>query len=206
MGDYMGSPVQILFFLEGIINVMRKITLPLTSRDIKGVKAGDQVLLSGTIYTARDQAHKRMVDLIKKGKKLPLELKGQVLYYCGPTPAPKDRVIGSCGPTTSGRMDPFTCDMLDQGVKGLIGKGKRDGKVIKCIKKNRSVYFLAPAGCGAFLREKVTSSESVAFRDLGPEAIFELNVKDFPVIVGIDSAGNDVYKKYNKKRAEGYNR
>jgi fumarate hydratase subunit beta len=162
---------------------------------IQGLNAGDGVLLSGIIYTARDQAHKRLIEVIKKGKKLPFDLKGQIIYYCGPTGTPRGKVIGSCGPTTSSRLDIFTLFLLKKGLRGMIGKGRRSQEVIAAIKKYKSVYFLAPAGCGALLAKSVRRASLVAYRDLGPEAILKLEVKDFPLIVGIDSRGNNIYKE-----------
>lgn len=173
---------------------MKKIHTPLTEEKIIGLKIGDEVLLSGVIYTARDQAHKRLFEAITKGQKLPLDLKGAIIYYCGPTPAPKTRVIGSCGPTTSSRMDEFTPVLLNSGLRAMIGKGRRSSEVAAAIKKYRAVYFLAYAGCAALLSEFVKEAEVVAYRDLGPEAIFRLAVKDFPLIVGIDSRAKDIYQ------------
>jgi fumarate hydratase subunit beta len=159
------------------------------------LRAGDEVLLTGEIFTARDQAHLRLVELIKKGTKLPLDLKGQVIYYCGPTRTAPGKAIGSCGPTTSSRMDKFTGPLLSLGLKGMIGKGRRCEEVRQLIKKNKAVYFLAAGGAGAFLSKRVLSSEPVCFKGLGPEAIYKLRVKDFPLIVGIDSKGVDVFAK-----------
>jgi fumarate hydratase subunit beta len=173
---------------------MINIKVSLTGKDAGLLKAGDEVLLSGIIYTARDQAHKRLAEAIKKGAKLPFDLKGQIIYYCGPTGTPKGKVIGSCGPTTSSRMDAFTPFLLKKGLRGMIGKGRRSQEVIAAIKKYRSVYFLAPAGCGALLAKCVKRSSVVAYRDLGPEAILKLEVKDFPLIVAIDYLGNNIYK------------
>jgi len=178
---------------------MKKIQAPLTKETIAGLKAGDEVLLSGVIYTARDQAHLRLTRLIEKGEPLPVSLADQIIYYCGPTPS-ADRVIGACGPTTSKRMDPFTPLLLrETSLKGVIGKGSRSEKVIEAIKKTGGVYFVAPAGAGAYLSEKVVSSEMVAFNDLGPEAIYKLEVKDFPLIVAIDCEGNYLYEKFKKE-------
>jgi len=173
---------------------MKKIYLPLTKEIIAGLKAGEELCLSGVFYTARDQAHKRLVEAIKKHKRLPLDLKNEVIYYCGPTPNQKNKIIGSCGPTTASRMDRFTPDLLKAGVRGMIGKGKRSDKVVAAIKKYRCVYFLAPAGLGALLSTKVKSKESIAYPELGPEAIYKLKVRDFPVIVGIDAKGRDIYR------------
>lgn len=172
-----------------------RISTPLTRDAIRTLKAGDEVLLSGTIFTARDIAHKRLVDLAKKGKHLPINLEDAVIYYTGPTPAQGRRVIGSCGPTTSSRMDLFTEPLLKLGLAGMIGKGKRSNEVKRAIKKHRAVYFLATGGLGALLSTKVKSARPILYRDLGPEAIYKLEVKDFPVIVGIDSKGKDVYDK-----------
>lgn len=172
---------------------MIKIKAPLKEDEARLLKAGDEVLLSGVIYTARDQAHKRLVETIKKGKRLPFDPKGQVIYYCGPTGTPKGRVIGSCGPTTSSRMDLFTPLLLAKGLKGMIGKGRRSLDVVAAAKKYKAVYFLAPAGCGAFLAKTVKKNSVVAYPDLGPEQILRLEVKDFPLIVGIDVKGRSIY-------------
>jgi fumarate hydratase subunit beta len=174
---------------------MKKLITPLTKEAIASLKAGEEVLLSGTIYTARDQAHLRLSRMIEEGKELPLDLEGQVIYYCGPTPAPEGKPIGSCGPTTSSRMDKFTPAILEKGLKGMIGKGTRGESVVKAIKDNGAVYFLAPAGAGAYLAARVSKCEPVAFEDLGPEAIYRLEVSDFPLVVGVDARGNDIYNK-----------
>jgi len=165
---------------------MKKINLPLQKKDIAGLRSGEEAGLTGIIYTARDQAHKRLIEAIRKRHKLPFGLRGAVIYYCGPTKTPKGRVIGSCGPTTSSRMDEFTPELLRRyGLSGMIGKGSRSESVVKAIKKFKAVYFLTYAGCGALLSKYVKSARPVAYRDLGPEAIYELKVQDFPVIVGI---------------------
>lgn len=174
---------------------IKRITTPLDPKTVAGLKAGEQVLLSGVIYTARDQAHLRLSGLIERRKKLPVSLKGAIVYYCGPTPAPKGKAIGSCGPTTSSRMDAFTPVLVKAGLKGMIGKGKRSDAVKESIRRYKSVYFLAPAGAGAYLHTKVKSCKVIAFEDLGPEAIYRLEVVDFPLIVGIDPEGNDIYEK-----------
>jgi len=148
---------------------MIKIRAPLKEEDIELLRAGDEVLLSGIIYTARDQAHKRLIEAIKKGKRLAFDLRGQIIYYCGPTGTPKGKVIGSCGPTTSSRMDAFTPILLKKGLRGMIGKGRRSKETIAAIKKYKSVYFLAPAGCGALLAKLVKEACLVAYPDLGPE-------------------------------------
>jgi len=172
---------------------MKKITAPLQKADIRDLKAGQQVLLSGFIYTARDQAHKRFIEAVKRGVRLPFELKGEVIYYCGPTNTPKGKTIGSCGPTTSSRMDKFTPALLKKGLTAMIGKGSRSKEIVKAVKKYGAVYFLAPAGCGALLAEKVRSAKIIAYKDLGPEAVRKLEVKDFPLIVAIDCKGRSVY-------------
>lgn len=174
---------------------MKSIELPLSSRKVKSLKAGDEVLLSGFVYTARDQAHKRLISLIKQGKKLPFDLRNQVIYYCGPTAAAPGKVIGSCGPTTSSRMDRFTEDLLKRGLKGTIGKGRRCAEIRDLFAKYGAVYLSAPPGCGAFLQEKVTLKKTVCFKDLGPEAVYKLRVKEFPCLVVIDSRGRDFYAR-----------
>lgn len=173
---------------------MKHISTQIIKKSIISLKAGDEILLSGTIYTARDQAHKRLVDLIKGKKKLPLELKGQIIYYCGPTATPKGEAIGSCGPTTSQRMDDFVEPLLKKGLLAMVGKGRRSKKVREAIKKYKSVYFIAPSGCGALLAEKVVAKKLICFGNLGPEAIYRLEVKDFPLIVAIDSSGKSIYE------------
>ncbi|MCM8788106.1 MAG: FumA C-terminus/TtdB family hydratase beta subunit [Candidatus Omnitrophica bacterium] len=162
--------------------------------DFKKLNAGEEILFSGIIYTARDQAHKKLVDLIKKNKKLPFQIKNQIIYYCGPTATPKGKIIGSCGPTTSNRMDEFVEPLLANGLAAMIGKGGRSTKVRQLIKKYKAVYFIAPAGCGALLAKRVLSKKLVAFRQLGAEAIYRLEVKDFPLIVAIDSKGKNFYE------------
>lgn len=168
---------------------MKKINTPLNGKEIKDLSAGEEVALSGIIYTARDQAHKRLVQALAGGRRLPFDLRGAVIYYCGPTKTPKGKIIGACGPTTSRRMDEFTPQLLKEGLKGMIGKGGRSGEVVGAIKKHKAVYFLAPAGCGALLSKYVKKVKPCAFAELGPEAIYKLEVKDFPLIVGIDYKG-----------------
>ncbi len=162
---------------------------------VKRLKSGDKIRFTGIIYTARDQAHKRLAEAIAKKKKLPIDLKGAVIYYCGPAKTPKGKIIGACGPTTASRMDDFTPALLKAGLKGMIGKGSRSEGVVTAIKKYKAVYFLTYAGCGALLSKYVRKCAPVAYKDLGPEAIYRLEVKDFPLIVGIDSKGRSVYKK-----------
>lgn len=172
-----------------------KIKTPLEKDVISSLKAGDEVLLSGVIFTARDAAHKRFHDLIVRGKPIPLNLKNAVIYYSGPTPPRPNAIIGSCGPTTSSRMDPFTPELLQLGLGGMIGKGDRSEEVKRAIKKYKSVYFLAVGGIGALLSNKVKMAQPILFKDLGPEAIYKMEVVDFPLTVGIDSKGNGIYDK-----------
>jgi len=169
---------------------MRIISKPLNKEIIGKLKAGEEVLFTGTFYTARDQAHKRLVKEIGKRKNF---IKNQIIYYCGPTNTPRGKVIGSAGPTTSSRMDEFTPKLLSVGLIAMIGKGNRSKEVRQTIKKQKAVYFLTLAGCGALLSKKIRSKRLVAYKDLGPEAIYELKVKDFPLIVGIDSNGRSIY-------------
>lgn len=170
------------------------IQVPLSTQDIDNLKAGDYVYLTGTIYTARDAAHKRMYDSMKKGETLPIELDGNVLYYLGPSPAREGQVIGSAGPTTSSRMDKYTPDMLDAGLKGMVGKGKRSGEVIDAMRRNGAVYFAAVGGAGALLSKCIKEAEVVAYEDLGTEAIRRLHIEELPVIVVIDKDGNNLYE------------
>lgn len=172
---------------------MIRITTPLTKDALKSLKAGDEVLLSGIILTARDAAHKRLAEMIAKLRHIPLNLKGAVIYYAGPTPARPGRAIGSCGPTTSSRMDEFTPALIGLGLSGMIGKGDRSPEVKKAMKKHGCVYFLATGGIGALLATKVRSARIILFHDLGPEAVHKLEVRDFPLTVGIDSKGKDLY-------------
>lgn len=170
------------------------INAPFGREDIAGLRAGDYVYLTGTIYTARDAAHKRMYESMQKGETLPLDLNGNVIYYMGPSPAREGRPIGSAGPTTASRMDKYTPDFLDLGLKGMIGKGKRSEAVKEAIVRNGAVYFAAVGGAGALLSRSVKSSEVIAYEDLGTEAIRKLQVENFPVIVVIDSLGNNLYE------------
>ncbi|MFA7677335.1 MAG: FumA C-terminus/TtdB family hydratase beta subunit [Candidatus Omnitrophota bacterium] len=160
---------------------------------LRAMRKGGSLLFTGCIYTARDQAHKKLAALIKENRKLPLELKGRIIYYCGPTATSQGKIIGSCGPTTSCRMDSFVETLLKKGLLGMIGKGPRGQKARELIRKYKSVYFLAPSGCGALLAKRVVSRELVAFPELGPEAIYKLKVKNFPLIVAIDSCGHSIY-------------
>ena len=177
----------------------RKITTPLTDDKIKELRAGDYVYLTGVIYTARDAAHKRMQEALDVQKALPVEMQDNVIYYMGPSPARKGRPIGSAGPTTAGRMDRYTPALLDLGLKGMIGKGKRTQEVKDAIVRNKAVYFAAVGGAGALLSKCIQNSEVVAYEDLGTEAVRKLEVKDFPVIVVIDSAGRDLYEETGRQ-------
>ena len=180
------------------------ISTPLTKEKIKNLKAGDYVHITGTIYTARDAAHKRMDEALERGEKLPIEIKDCIIYYMGPSPAREGRPIGSAGPTTASRMDKYTPKLLDLGLGGMIGKGKRSKEVLEGIVRNSAVYFAAIGGAGAILSQRILSSEVIAYEDLGTEAIRKLEVKDFPVIVVADSEGNNLYetaiKEYGEKQ------
>jgi fumarate hydratase subunit beta len=175
------------------------ISLPLTEEIIAGLKAGDSVLLSGVMYTARDAAHKRMVEALERGEPLPFDITGQTLYYVGPSPAPPGRVIGAAGPTTSVRMDGYTPRLLAAGLKGMIGKGPRSAEVKEAMKKHRAVYFGAIGGAGALLSRSIIKSEVLAYTDLGPEAVLRLEVKDFPATVINDIYGGDLYEEGRAK-------
>jgi len=153
-------------------------------------------MLSGILYTGRDQAHKRIVEALKKGKSLPLGLKGAAIYYCGPAGTPKGKIIGSCGPTTASRMDGFSPLLIAAGLKVMIGKGNRSREVVEAIKKHKGAYLVTYAGCGALLSKFILKVKPVFYTELGPEAVFKLEVKDFPAIVAIDSSGNNIYKSY----------
>lgn len=172
-----------------------KVSSPIDEQVLISLKAGDRVLISGTIYTARDAAHKRMSEALQKGEELPFNIKGQTIYYVGPTPAKPGQIIGSAGPTTSGRMDKYTPSLLDRGLKGMIGKGYRSQEVIDSMKKNKAVYFAAIGGSGALIARSIKSMEVIAYEDLGPEAIYKLTVENFPAVVIIDSEGTDWYQE-----------
>ena len=172
----------------------KQISVPISKEDLKDLRAGDYVYITGTIYTARDAAHKRMQECLDEGGKLPLDIKDNIIYYMGPSPAREGRPIGSAGPTTSSRMDKYTPQLLDMGLSGMIGKGKRSKQVLDAIIRNGSVYFAAVGGAGALLSKSIISSEVIAYEDLGTEAIRKLEVKDFPAIVVIDSKGNNLYE------------
>ena len=173
---------------------MKRIKLPLTKSIRTKLKAGEELLLSGVVYTARDAAHKRLCNSIKKKEALPVILKDTTIYYCGPTPAPPGYPIGSCGPTTSKRMDNFMPTLLRQGLAATIGKGRRAKELSSEIRKYKSVYLITVGGAGAYLAKRIKKAKVIAYKDLGPEAIYELIVEDFPVIVAIDSHGRCVYR------------
>lgn len=172
----------------------RHIKVPMTKEDAVSLKAGDYVYLTGTIYTARDAAHKRMDETLDRGEELPFNIKDNIIYYLGPSPAREGRPIGSAGPTTASRMDKYTPRLLDMGMGAMIGKGKRSQAVIDGIVRNKSVYFVAVGGAGAILSKCILSSELIAYGDLGTEAICKLEIRDFPVVVVIDSQGNNLYE------------
>ncbi|WP_102026609.1 Fe-S-containing hydro-lyase [Salirhabdus sp. Marseille-P4669] len=171
----------------------KSIRIPLEEADILSLKAGDRVLLSGTVYTARDAAHKRMYEQLQKGEALPFDLSNQAIYYVGPTPAKPGQVIGSAGPTTSSRMDTYTPALLDKGLSAMIGKGYRSKEVKQSMIKNKAIYFGAIGGSAALISRSITAVEMIAYEDLGTEAIRRLTIKDFPAIVINDAHGNDLY-------------
>ena len=172
----------------------RHITVPLTEEEANSLRAGDYVYLTGTIYTARDAAHKRIFEMVGANEQLPMDIRNNVIYYMGPSPAREGRAIGSAGPTTASRMDKYAPTLLDMGLKGMIGKGKRSQEVKDAIVRNGAIYFAAVGGAGALLSRSIIASEVIAFDDLGTEAIRKLEVREFPVIVVMDAAGNDLYE------------
>ncbi len=175
-----------------------KLETPLTIEKVKRLKVGDRVRISGTIYTARDASHRRLIEILKKGGKLPIPLKNQILYYTGPTPARPGRVIGSAGPTTSSRMDPYTIPLLKKGLRGMIGKGERSKEIREAVKKYQAIYFVATGGAGALLAQYIEKTEVIAYPDLGPEAIYRIEVRDFPAIVAIDTKGRNLFERSNQ--------
>jgi len=179
-----------------------RLKTPLADADVEKLQAGDKVFLNGVIYTGRDAAHKRLFDLLKEGKPLPIDIKGQVIYYVGPAPAKPGQAIGSAGPTTSGRMDIYSPKLMEIGLKGMIGKGMRKKEVVEAMKKYKAVYFAATGGAGALLAKAIKKAQIVAYEDLGPEAITRLEVEDFPVIVVNDTQGNDLYQQGMAKYAK----
>jgi fumarate hydratase subunit beta len=181
---------------------VKALKVPLTDEVIKDLSIGDKVTLTGTVYSARDAAHKRLVGLIEEGEDLPFDLKGQVIYYVGPTPAKPGHALGAAGPTTSYRMDPYAPTLIKHGLKGMIGKGARSEDVKDAMKRYGAVYFAAVGGAGALISKSVTKAEVIAYPELGAEAVRRMGVKDFPAIVAIDVRGNDLYvegkEKYNR--------
>ena len=177
----------------------KRITTPLTGEQLAGLKAGDQVLITGRIITGRDAAHKKLVRLIEENKELPVDIKDQIIYYVGPATAKPGQVIGPAGPTTSGRMDAYTPALLDRGLKGMIGKGLRSEAVKKSMQKNGAVYLAAVGGAAALIAKSIKKAEVIAYPELGPEAIYRLEVEDFPVIVVNDIHGGDLYLEGVKK-------
>jgi len=172
---------------------------PLSDDDVAPLRAGDRVTLTGVVYTARDAAHRRLVELIDANKELPIPIEGQVIYYVGPSPAPPGRVIGAAGPTTSYRMDPFAPRLMEMGLKAMIGKGKRSKEVVDAMVRHKAVYLAAIGGAGALMAKAVTASRVVAYEELGPEAIRELSVDSLPVVVVNDILGNDLYEEGQRK-------
>jgi fumarate hydratase subunit beta len=172
-----------------------RLKTPLSDEDVQGLKAGDRVLISGVIYTGRDAAHKRLVELVERGEELPFDIKGQIIYYVGPTPASPGKPIGSAGPTSSYRMDPYAPKLMEKGLKGMIGKGMRSRDVIDAMKRFKAMYMAAVGGAAALIAKRIKKSEIIAYEDLGPEAIRKLEVEDFPAIVVNDSWGNDLYEE-----------
>lgn len=173
---------------------MKKVNVKDLALNTSALKAGERIYLSGTVYTARDAAHARLIHMLNAGEKSPFDLLGSAIYYCGPSPAKPGCVIGACGPTTSARMDIFTARMLEEGVKILIGKGARKGFVVDAIKKHKAVYLVATGGVAALLSKTVKKSDIIVFEDLGPEAVHKLEVEDMPLIVAVDADGETIYK------------
>jgi fumarate hydratase subunit beta len=176
-----------------------RIEPPISVEEVESLRAGDRVAISGRIYTARDAAHRRLVELLDAGQALPLPLEGQIIYYVGPSPTPPGRVIGAAGPTTSYRMDPYTPRLLELGLRGMIGKGKRSREVVEAMVKHKGVYMAAIGGAGALMARAVKAARIIAYEDLGPEAVRELTVEDLPVIVVNDTLGNDLYQDGRKR-------
>jgi fumarate hydratase subunit beta len=187
--------------VEEYSRMTKILTAPLSQEDIEGLNIGDEVLIQGTVYAARDAAHKKMIEAMTSGQDLPFQIDGQMIYYVGPCPAPAGRVIGSAGPTTSGRMDAYTPALLEKGLKAMIGKGPRNDEVIAAMRKHGAVYLAAIGGAGAYLAKKITAAEVVAYPELGPEALLKLEFHDFPCIVAIDARGNNIYKQNIKEGA-----
>jgi fumarate hydratase subunit beta len=187
------------FFKEENMDQVIDLKTPLTAEDVEPLRAGDRVTISGTVYTARDAAHRRLIDLLDEGKELPFPVDGQVIYYVGPSPAPPGRVIGAAGPTTSYRMDPYAPRLIAMGLKGMIGKGKRSAEVTDAMVKHKAVYMAAIGGAGALMARAIKSVRILAYEDLGPEALRKLEVEKLPAIVVNDTAGNDLYLEGREK-------
>ncbi|MGJ7921997.1 Fe-S-containing hydro-lyase [Neobacillus sp. LXY-4] len=181
------------------MTTIKQLTTPLTYDQVKDLKAGDQVSITGVIYSARDAAHKNMVDELKSGQPMAIDVTDQVIYYAGPSPAKPGKAIGSCGPTTSGRMDAYSPTMLEQGLRGMIGKGPRSKEVIESMKKNGAVYFAAIGGAAALIADSIKKVDIVAYPELGPEAIRRMEIENYPCIVAVDCEGNDLYEIGVKK-------
>jgi len=196
------SDIRFNFKKIGDCKVKKKITPPLTDEMVKDLRAGDEILITGTIYTGRDAAHKRLVDLIDKGENLPIDIEGQIIYYVGPAPSKPGQVINSAGPTTSYRMDPYAPKLIKKGLKGMIGKGARGDNVVDAMKKNSAVYFAATGGAAALISEAIKKVEIVAYDDLGTEAIRKLEVENLPVTVAQDCHGNNLFKQGMEKFKE----
>jgi fumarate hydratase subunit beta len=186
---------------KGFFENLRPITVPFEENILQTLKAGDLISLSGTLYTGRDQTHRRLVALLEEGKELPIDVQGQLLYYVGPSPAKEGQVIGAAGPTTSYRMDAYTPRLLELGLKGTLGKGSRSMPVREAMKKHGAVYFATVGGAGALLSKSITKSEVVAFEDAGPEALFRFEVESFPAVVINDLEGNDYYEMVNAEKS-----
>jgi len=179
--------------------MVKKVRLPLTDKTLEGLKAGDSILLTGTMYVGRDAAHKRMVEALDQGKPLPFDVKGQTIYFMGPSPARPGQPIGSAGPTTSGRMDSYSPRLIAEGLKGMIGKGMRSQEVKDAMKKYKAVYLAAIGGAGALISKTIKKSEVIAYKELGAEAVYRLEVEDFPATVVNDIYGSDLYQKGKAK-------
>lgn len=181
----------------------KKVKLPLTEETLKDLKAGDNILLTGVMYVARDAAHKRMIEALDQGKPLPFDIKGQTIYYMGPSPAKPGQVIGSAGPTTSGRMDSYSPRLIAEGLKGMIGKGMRSPAVKEAMKKHKAVYLAAIGGAGALISKSIKKSDVIAYEELGAEAVLRMEVEDFPAIVINDIHGGDLYEEGKAKYRTG---
>jgi fumarate hydratase subunit beta len=181
------------------MNIEHDLSTPLSDQDVEPLRAGDRVTVSGIVYTARDAAHRRLIELLDAGQELPIPIKGQIIYYVGPSPAPPGRVIGAAGPTTSYRMDPYAPKLLARGLKAMIGKGKRSKEVVEAMVRYKSVYLAAIGGAGALIAKAITAARVVAYEELGPEAIRELMVDGLPAVVVNDTLGNDLYQEGQAK-------